>query len=476
MKAAVVVFSPSGNTGSVAEDIKSELVRRGHECRVFDATRDPRCFVDGNWTSALEERVGEHDVLFVGGPVYAHHTHFNVKTLIRSLPPPGGKWGAVAVPFVTYGSVSSGVALAEAGKLLEMGGRTVVAGLKVAASHKMTRAFMDEEFNPVASPEPARRAIKTLVDRISALRHVEKPVSRRRSLSYNGFAAWLKANLIFREEKWHAERYPKVVIDHAACSGCGRCVKSCPVLRLRAGEGGRPVQEGASCIHCLNCVVACPKRAVGLSGDLERGRRFMAHMIEKHANKETPATEVYPARGDTFLSGGGPLGDRIFKFMLNRLDTPRRSGVSPAEALEIAGLRSARRVLEVGCGSGYYTRHAPGLLSDGASFTAIDIHPDAVATTARRTPASPAVSIEVGDALRTRFDDESFDLILLFGILPSPFLPLDEIIPEMMRVARPNAVLALWTLDPFWRDDRMERFGALRFGGRSGVRLYRKAA
>jgi len=62
----------------------------------------------------------------------------------------------------------------------------------------------------------------------------------------------------------------------------------------------------------------------------------------------------------------------------------------------------------------------------------------------------------------------------LFGILPSPFLPLDEIIPEMMRIARPGATFALWTLDPFWKDRRLERFGARSIGGRSGVRLYRK--
>ena len=46
------------------------------------------------------------------------------------------------------------------------------------------------------------------------------------------------------------------------------------------------------------------------------------------------------------------------------------------------------------------------------------------------------------DALDTGLDAASVDLILLFGVVPFPTLPLDGLLPEMHRVLRADGVLA----------------------------------
>ena len=59
------------------------------------------------------KEVSEHDILFIGSSVYAHHLQYHVKDLIKKLPQPVHGWGKIAVPFVTYGGISSGIALEE---------------------------------------------------------------------------------------------------------------------------------------------------------------------------------------------------------------------------------------------------------------------------------------------------------------------------------------------------------------------------
>ncbi len=70
----------------------------------------------------MNDTVSPHDVLCIGGPVYAGHLQENVKNIIKALPLPDEKWGSMAVPFVSYGGVHSSVALKEAGILLRKRG------------------------------------------------------------------------------------------------------------------------------------------------------------------------------------------------------------------------------------------------------------------------------------------------------------------------------------------------------------------
>lgn len=287
MKVQILCFSPSGNTLGVAHEIQHQLQLQNIPCELTLLTRD--CFgVD------LTSIIPPHDLLIVGGPVYAHHLHYNVLDTIQSLPTCDSHWGKMAIPFVTYGGISSGIALYEAGKSLQKSGRNVIAGLKVAASHRMTRAFMETEFNSDLDQEPMKQSVQELVKRISEQDDLPKGSDVVKSFSYFGLKTALKARFIFQEKKWHRERYPQVIIDPEICSACGKCATTCPVGHLRKGDDGKMYADGNDCIHCLNCVVACPKKAIRLKGDLTRGRLFMAQMIERYGNQETPATAVYP--------------------------------------------------------------------------------------------------------------------------------------------------------------------------------------
>lgn len=165
--------------------------------------------------------------------------------------------------------------------------------------------------------------------------------------------------------------------------------------------------------------------------------------------------------------------------MLKALDSPVRSQrMKPVDALKAAGIADARRIIEVGCGSGYFTEAAADLVSPDAVYTAIDIHPAAVEETRRKLDRAGArgVRVERVDAASTAYPDASFDLAILFGVIPSPFLPLDRLIPEVLRVLAPGGSLAVWTIVRGWNPGSLVPFGVSLIRSLGGVHVFRKEA
>jgi ferredoxin len=52
-------------------------------------------------------------------------------------------------------------------------------------------------------------------------------------------------------------------VDAELCTGCGRCVKVCPVEAISLCEGKAQV-DGDNCIDCGVCVGECPVNAISL--------------------------------------------------------------------------------------------------------------------------------------------------------------------------------------------------------------------
>jgi demethylmenaquinone methyltransferase/2-methoxy-6-polyprenyl-1,4-benzoquinol methylase len=145
---------------------------------------------------------------------------------------------------------------------------------------------------------------------------------------------------------------------------------------------------------------------------------------------------------------------RVFNSMLKWLDGSfRRTINDPDKLVEGSGIQPGQKVLEIGCGSGYFTIPAALHLGENGQLVSVDLHPAAVAETQRKVDAAGLTNVIVQreDALHTSFDDQSFDLVLLYGVVPAPVVPTAEVSREIHRLLKPGGMYAIWTMVPLWK-------------------------
>ena len=143
---------------------------------------------------------------------------------------------------------------------------------------------------------------------------------------------------------------------------------------------------------------------------------------------------------------------------------------SPMRVLQGADIHPGQTILELGCGTGFFTLPGAKMIGDQGSWVAMDILPASVEAVSRKVQAANLKKVRVvkGDALNTMLEPESMDAILLFGVLPAPRLPLDKLLPEMHRILKPGGIMAVWP--PSWVPQSIPHSGLFTFvSKRNGV-------
>jgi ubiquinone/menaquinone biosynthesis C-methylase UbiE len=151
----------------------------------------------------------------------------------------------------------------------------------------------------------------------------------------------------------------------------------------------------------------------------------------------------------------------------------------PVQSLQGAGVRPGQAVLEVGCGTGFFTIPAAKLVGHEGHVYAVDPLPSAIEEVARKVQEAELTNVRLvrGDATEAALASGSIDLALLFGVIPSPTLRLDRLLPEMSRVLRPGGALAVWTAWPWWSPASLTSGGLFVYSGKAGgIHVFRKAS
>ena len=136
-----------------------------------------------------------------------------------------------------------------------------------------------------------------------------------------------------------------------------------------------------------------------------------------------------------FKPAGAMMGSRLRQWLMNPVKTLQGTDIQPGQT-----------VLEVGCGTGFFTIPAAKLIGDEGCLVAMDALSGFIKQVSKKVQSADLKNVRVvkRDALNTGLDDTSIDTALLFGVLPWPALPLNRLLPEMHRVLKPEGRLAVW--------------------------------
>jgi ferredoxin len=247
-----VYCSPAGSTRHVAGIIEQELQHLGCGLSSLDLgkTRDWRPFI-GKIKSAA---AADGACLFIGSPVYVFHAVPPVIRFIESLPSiPAG----AAVPFVTWGCITSGVALWEMGKMLTEKSFGIAAAAKVLSVH--SRLWQSQ--HPIGEGHPDMADDAVVIELIrTVFNNLKAGHTRSLSLMELDYQPHEHRDMMMRTSvKTDPRKIPPRKVLEDKCTQCADCQAGCPADAIELAP--YPV-FGEACFGCFNCVRLCPEKAI----------------------------------------------------------------------------------------------------------------------------------------------------------------------------------------------------------------------
>jgi len=116
----------------------------------------------------------------------------------------------------------------------------------------------------------------------------------------------------------------------------------------------------------------------------------------------------------------------------------------PYKSLKAAGLKPGQKVLEIGCGPGFFTIPAAKIAGEKGVVYALDNHPLAIESVQKKIKKEEIENVEtiLADATRTGLPDKSIDVTFLFGFVHHTE-GLENIFSELYRVLKPEGLLTI---------------------------------
>jgi len=275
----IVYISPAGTTEKVAGTIEKTLLDHGEVCTVCNLGKNP--VETGEIHAALTDDT--ETLLFVGSPVYSSHAVPAVIRFVDQLP---AVKNSRAVPFVTWGGATSGVALHETGERLIRRGFVLAGAAKVMAVHSLMWQLPD----PVGAGRPNDDDLNRVAAMVSGV--LEKlEAGKAPALSIDRLNYQLPEHLPEMQQLSVAKAktiLPPRRVDPQRCTLCGFCRDNCPAAAIELNP--LPVFL-PDCFICYNCVRLCPENAI--SADMAPVHERIRSRVEHYA--ETPETEIFQA-------------------------------------------------------------------------------------------------------------------------------------------------------------------------------------
>ncbi|HOD92453.1 MAG TPA: EFR1 family ferrodoxin [Clostridia bacterium] len=228
MRCLVCYFSPTGNTYKKCKEIIDVLKNQNHDVNMINATkREIR--VKNNIENVI------YDVLIVAFPVYSQRVPNVFAEYLKKIEINCRK----AIIISTYGSVTSGNALAQAARILKCKGIFTYGAIAIPTEHSYKSVFKIK-ISPYSYSDELRKFINDAILNI----YNSKTVSLKSKFVISMFLnQQLISNITLK--------LPKVNIKK--CVRCKKCIFSCP---MDAIDRNLNITTD-KCIRCAACVIVC---------------------------------------------------------------------------------------------------------------------------------------------------------------------------------------------------------------------------
>jgi arsenite methyltransferase len=130
---------------------------------------------------------------------------------------------------------------------------------------------------------------------------------------------------------------------------------------------------------------------------------------------------------------------------------------------EALDARPGERVLDAGCGPGFYSRELLDRVGPDGSVTGVDLSPQMLASAKRRCEGHGNVRFEVGDATALPVESGSFDRALSVQVLEY-VEDIPAALAELHRALRPGGRVVIWDVDwatVSWHSEHPERMARM---------------
>jgi ferredoxin len=280
LHACFVFISPAGTTARTARAMATALADLGTPHTLCDLGKRPAPIEEVRSMVADPE---QPTVLFVGSPVYSSHAVPPITDFISALPTLAN---CFAVPFVTWGGVTSGLALPEMAAALTAKGAVLAGAARIMAVHSLMWRLSDPVGIGRPNDDDLQQAAGLAVNvarQAAAGSLIPLPIEDLHYQPADKVEAMRQLNITKAKQT-----LPPRTVNPDRCTACGICRDECPVTAIVLDPLPRFLDH---CFLCFNCVRFCPEEAIEVN--LEP---IYDHIRERAATYgEKPPTLIFTA-------------------------------------------------------------------------------------------------------------------------------------------------------------------------------------
>ena len=236
MKISIIYFSGTGNTKAVAEGYKVALTNKGYVVNL----------------KSIEDShsLDDHDLLLIGGPIYAGNMPDELINWVRKNIKPVKEKKAIVF------STSAG--LLNANGVKSIGKKLIKKGYELVdmATFEMPRNFYVDKYDP--TPEEVQKqqfenAARRILDSLNLIDNMNPVIVDESVMMIDLFSDMFRVMAKFMGKSFQINEN---------CIACGLCEKNCPKSNINSNDK----KYSNRCIMCTRCIHNCPVNAISYKG------------------------------------------------------------------------------------------------------------------------------------------------------------------------------------------------------------------